>query len=182
MTDASPELSLRDKMFSFEGRLRRRDYWLISFGLGLVVFFATEVLMRVVFGPEYGLFTGGFEAMNRRVADGLPYVLQELFAFVTIWPNLAMSAKRRHDRGKGAAPVISLLVVFWFLTIVQVPVMHVYADTLATMPFAAAYLIYSLSTAALSIYLFVIVGCLDGTPGPNRFGPSPKAAELPNTA
>ncbi len=26
------------------------------------------------------------------------------------------------------------------------------------------------------IYLFVVVGCLDGTQGPNRFGPSPKGS------
>lgn len=27
---------------------------------------------------------------------------------------------------------------------------------------------------AAMIYLLVVVGFLDGTPGPNRFGPSPK--------
>jgi uncharacterized membrane protein YhaH (DUF805 family) len=32
----------------------------------------------------------------------------------------------------------------------------------------------SILNGILGIYLFIECGCLDGTPGPNRYGPSPK--------
>ena len=51
-------MSLRDKMFSFDGRQRRQDYWLISIGLGLSVFFLTEIVMWSVFGRDYSLIGG----------------------------------------------------------------------------------------------------------------------------
>lgn len=175
------QMSLRDKMFSFKGRLRRRDYWGISISLGVLVFLLTEALMFALFGPEYCVFTGGLaQAANQRIEDGLPYVIQTLIGCAILWPSLAMAAKRAHDRDKSATLVVVLLVAMWLLSAAQVPLMHNFSDVLTTLPFALGYLVYSLASLALSIYILVVVGCLDGTPGPNRYGPSPKAAELPD--
>jgi len=175
-------MSLRDKMFSFDGRLRRADYWGISIFLGLIVFVITETVMLYGFGPEYSLFTGGFDAGARRAADGWPYAVQMLLNLVTIWPNFAMSAKRAHDRDKSAKVIIALLAIMWILTTIQVPLMSVYAETFTSPALSIAYLAYSFGMLGICIYVFVVVGCLDGTKGLNRFGPSPKADELAEAA
>jgi len=181
-------MSLKDKLFSFEGRLRRQDYWGISIALGLLIFMLTEGVMLAVFGPQYSMFSGGLEASNRRVADGLPYLVQSLIACLGIWPNLAMSAKRAHDRDKSARFIVTLLVIMWIVSFVQVPLMDHYAlgieDATPSQAIMTtiAFMIAGVVQFAMSLYALITVGFLDGTPGPNRFGPSPKADERPDAA
>ena len=62
------------KLFSFEGRIRRRDYWLISFGVGLASCFAAAF------------------------AEAAP-VLYLLVLIPLCWINVATGAKRCHDLG-----------------------------------------------------------------------------------
>lgn len=175
-------MTLRDKMFSFEGRLRRADYWGISIVLGIIVFVVTEAVMWSVFGPDYSLVTGGLEAGDRRALEVWPFVVQMLISLATFWPSLAMSAKRAHDRDKGARFIVGLLIVFEIYIFAQ-PLMMGWLMDLATTPLGmVAYLGLTLVALAGAVYVFVTVGCLDGTPGPNRFGPSPKAHELAETA
>ena len=73
--------------FSFRGRLRRSDFWLCS---GLV--FAVMMTAAGAIGAALGV----------DVADPADprAVLIQLFAIVAFaWPNLAVCAKRLHDRG-----------------------------------------------------------------------------------
>lgn len=175
-------MSLRDKMFSFKGRLRRADYWGISIFLGLIVFVITETVMLYGFGPEFSLLTGGLDAGEMRAFEGWPYAVQMLISLATFWPSLAMSAKRAHDRDKSARFIIGLLIVFEAYIFAQ-PLMIGWLTYLATTPLGMlAYLGLTLLALAGAIYVFVTVGCLDGTPGPNRFGPSPKVHELAEAA
>ncbi len=179
-------MTLKDKLFSFEGRLRRQDYWGISIALGLLLFMLTEGVLLAIFGPQYSVFSGGFEAYDRRIAEGLPYLVQILITSLSLWPSLAMAAKRAHDRDKSARFIVTLIVVMWAVSIGQVPLMDHYATGLEQAPpsqlpiLAIAFLVGGLLSFAASLYTFIVVGCLDGTPGPNRFGPSPKADELPD--
>jgi uncharacterized membrane protein YhaH (DUF805 family) len=62
-----------------------------------------------------------------------------LIGCILLWPRLAISIKRLHDRGKSG---------LWIL-LVFIPVLG-------------------------WLWLLVDMGFLDGTPGPNKFGPSPK--------
>ncbi|MBV7329929.1 DUF805 domain-containing protein [Chloroflexi bacterium TSY] len=57
---------------------------------------------------------------------------------MALWPNLAVSAKRWHDRDKSG----------WWSLIVLIPIIGV-------------------------IWMLIEVGFLEGTNGPNRFGPEP---------
>lgn len=178
-------MSLKDKLFSFEGRLRRQDYWGLSIALGLLIFMLTEGVMLAVFGPQHSVFSSGLEASNRRVADGLPYLVQSLIACLGLWPNLAMSAKRAHDRDKSARFIVTVLAIMWIVSFVQIPLMDHYAlqaenGQPSQLPMIAlGFTIVGLLSLGMSLYTFIVVGCLDGTPGPNRFGPSPKAGERP---
>ena len=137
-------------LFSFEGRIRRSEYWLTNIGLGIV-----KIVLTVVLAAATGQLTtkdGGW-------ASG---VIELLF----LWPTLALVVKRGHDRNRPAWLSMGLLI----------------AGTAAAIVLGA--MTYSQAPILLSIALLVMVGCIgflfidygfiDGTKGPNRYGPSPK--------
>ena len=62
------------ELFSFEGRIRRRDYWLISFGVGMA------------------------SGLAAAISESAP-VLYLLILIPLCWINLATGAKRCHDLG-----------------------------------------------------------------------------------
>ena len=167
-------MTTTQKIFSFDGRLRRRDYWLISIGIGVFVMIVTEILMLTIFGPSYSVFGQGPNAYMVRSESLEAFTLQTALSLLTFWPALAISAKRAHDRNHSARLVVSLTVLVFFLS---------YAPTFFWMfypgnPNEPGLVIVSLGVSLLSliasIYLLVVVGFLDGTPGINRYGPSPK--------
>ncbi|MEZ8142316.1 hypothetical protein A1OO_18635 [Enterovibrio norvegicus FF-33] len=104
-------------LFSFEGRMRRRDYWLYS----------VPVLVMVL--PTF-FYQGGHV-----VLDALSIAIS-LFA---IYASVALNIKRLKDRNKSP----------WWLVVTFLPLIG-------------------------PIFALVELGILDGTPGPNQFGPDPK--------
>ena len=87
-TPAADRLGLAEAMtpgqilFSMKGRIPRRTWWLYGV-LGLIGFsFVTGALLAIAGVPE-------------QVATGLPSLL-------ILWPSIAVSAKRWHDRDKSA--------------------------------------------------------------------------------
>ena len=168
-------MTLRDKIFSFQGRLRRRDYWLISIGLGLAVFLLTELAILAMFGPTRSLLVNGIGVYAERAIDQRAFLVQNLFGLTTLWPAMAMSAKRAHDRDKGAGLVITLILAMSIASYAPTWLFMFYPDAMTSPSGVAGSLVFSVASAASSIYILIVVGCLDGTPGPNRFGPSPKA-------
>jgi len=122
------------KLFSFEGRITRLDYWLYHLGIVFGVF-----LIALIAGLV-GTAMSGHDGENPAlVVGGVALV-------ICLWPLWAVSVKRCHDREKsgwwvlgwtvgGAIPYIGFLISLWSL---------------------------------------VELGFLDGTQGPNEYGPSPK--------
>jgi uncharacterized membrane protein YhaH (DUF805 family) len=92
MTSFDDADSPRRILFSFDGRIGRRTWWLwgVAALLGLSLY--ATVLLRVA-----------------GVAAGTTDLLVNL---LLLWPALAISAKRWHDRGKSA----------WWTVVVLVPV------------------------------------------------------------
>jgi uncharacterized membrane protein YhaH (DUF805 family) len=91
----------RRVLFSFDGRIGRRTWWLwgVLAMLGLSLYF--KVLLRVAgLSPEH--------------TDGVINLL-------LVWPAVAISAKRWHDRGKSAWWVLVALipVVGWIWMLVE---------------------------------------------------------------
>jgi uncharacterized membrane protein YhaH (DUF805 family) len=134
-------MSIMQMLFSFEGRLRRRDFWLCVLGLIVVqwvlqsictmLFFPT-VPTSVMVGPNGGVtvFTMFWERLGPSFA---------LIGLLLLWPRLAIGVKRCHDRNKsGLWLLLGLIPILGWL------------------------------------WLLIDLGFLDGTPGPNKFGPSPK--------
>jgi uncharacterized membrane protein YhaH (DUF805 family) len=120
-------------LFSFNGRIRRSNYWLGALGAGFVygVIAAACLMLGIMLTHGQGPGPVGM----------LLYLIVLVFA---MWTGLALQVKRWHDRDKSW--------VWIFISFI---------------PLVGA------------IWALVECGFLDGTPGPNKFGPSPKGLTGP---
>ena len=164
-------MPLKDLLFSFEGRIRRRDWWLWGIGVGLAWSVVSSALAGAVFGMSLTTSLLG--------GSGLPgswsFTGFSLAAFLPVlWVQAALSAKRAHDRNNDALIAVSLTILAGMITFVPEVVDLVTRFSLTDRQFDTLYRATSLGTVAVNFYLLVVLGILDGTPGPNRFGRSPK--------
>jgi uncharacterized membrane protein YhaH (DUF805 family) len=150
------------KMFSFEGRLRRQDFWictLILWGVSIVSFVAC---FSVAFAPLMALGmdaekTGGQIDDAAALAAMMPFIpvilIFGLLQLAMIWPSTAIQVKRLHDRDQSG----------WMVLII------IFGRLLGWIPLLGV-------IPALGAFLFWLInlGILEGTPGPNRYGQSPK--------
>ena len=83
--------------------------------------------------------------------------------------GLGAAVKRLHDRGKSA----------WWLLPMYVPLLLIsMLGALVESASGEANPVLSMLSLPFSIWIFVDLGCLRGTVGPNRFGPDPLMPEL----
>lgn len=137
-------------LFSFDGRMRRSEYWLTSLGLG--IFKAILTFMLAAFTGELGRTDGGWASI----------VIELLF----LWPTLAILVKRGHDRNRPALFSIGLMVVLLVVAMVM-GALQVAGGSMLMF----ACLIVIVGAAG---FMLIDYGFIDGTQGPNRYGPSPK--------
>ncbi len=158
-------MSFMDRLFSFEGRLRRRDWWLINIGLGVVNYIVTQVIAPLVLGAE-----GRVQITPGSFMPAYPMPLLTVMlvmAAILFWPYLALAVKRTHDRDQSARLNIGLIAVSTALS----------WGGILMMSLTGAMTLFWVSAAVgtiIGLYLLITLGFLDGTQGPNRFGPSPK--------
>ncbi len=158
-------MSFMDRLFSFEGRLRRRDWWLINIGLGVVNYIITQVIAPMVLGAE-----GRVQMTPGSFMPTYPMpllIVMLVMAAIIFWPYLALSVKRTHDRDQSARVNIGLILFNTALSWAGIVVMSLTGELTLFWVSAAAGTI-------IGLYLLITLGFLDGTQGPNRFGPSPK--------
>ncbi|KQY30153.1 hypothetical protein ASD38_12770 [Caulobacter sp. Root487D2Y] len=139
-------MTVLQKLFSFQGRLRRRDYWLFSFlVIGMVI---------VLFVP---LIVGfGLNAES-------PWI--GLIPLVFIWPSLAMMVKRIHDRNKSGW----LTLVYWTPSVAS-NILEVFpGENLGPIKIGLGVVLI-----IIGLWFLIEFGFMDGTQGPNRYGKSPK--------
>ncbi len=132
------------RYFDFSGRSRRKEYWSFVL-LNIIVYFVFGGLM----------IAGGFpmasisDPMAMPNAPGALFVvgagLLGLWALAIFIPNIAVNIRRLHDRDMSG----------WFLLLFIV---------LSAIPFI---------NILVSIGWLVLM-CLEGTRGPNKYGPDPK--------
>jgi uncharacterized membrane protein YhaH (DUF805 family) len=118
---APVELTPKQILFSFKGRIRRSTYWIYYIGMMVAVLVAMAVL--------------GFVGVSESILGIFAVVLY----IPLIWISLAIQIKRWHDRNKSG----------WWVLITLIPLIG-------------------------AIWALVENGFLEGTPGPNDYGPSPK--------
>jgi len=161
-------MSLTNLLLSFKGRINRKPWWLATIAAGL----ATSIITAII---EIIARSSGQTAIdpvtNQVEPTGIFGVLVGIVGLVNMWIAFALGAKRLHDRDRTGWWLI------WQLLILVLAVMLVVVAV--TVPQEQRAVWYALAGAAglaafvISVWLFVQIGFLCGTSGPNRFGPDP---------
>ncbi len=139
-------MTLMQKLFSFQGRLRRRDYWLMSLLLGAVVLAALVPLFLAF----------GFLATDPRLS---------LVTLVVMWPSLALLVKRIHDRNKSGW----VAAIYWGPSLASSII-----EAFPALGLQSVVMGLNVVTGIISLWILIEFGFMDGTQGPNRYGKSPK--------
>lgn len=132
---------------SFEGRIPRLPFWIAALALNVVAYLGDRLAMEI----------GGHPAA---AVVGLAF----------LYPSLALSIKRAHDRGRSDA-----YLLFFFLPAFLASFMQVLGYMDAQGPMGTVLVLLGLWVLAALITLVIDLGLLPGQAGPNRFGPDPLA-------
>jgi len=135
-------------LFSFQGRLNRKPYWMTAIATMLIII--VLLLFALILIREH-----------RFEFAGLTLVLLVILYIPLIWIGLAIGAKRLHDRDKSA---------WWLLVFYAAPG---FLSTAGNRMEDVGFIILHIISFGISVWAFVELGCLRGTPGPNRYGPDP---------
>jgi uncharacterized membrane protein YhaH (DUF805 family) len=152
----------------FSGRSRRMEYWMwivFQFLVGI----AFWVLMMVVGGAA--LIGAGAHSPGAVMAAGggimIVGALWALFGLAMIIPGLAVAVRRLHDTNRSGwwilAPIAGYILVW--IGVGMAASGSSMGSVLATVGMLVA------AVLGLTVLVFMF---LDGTQGPNRYGPDPK--------
>jgi uncharacterized membrane protein YhaH (DUF805 family) len=167
------------KVFGFQGRIGRRDYWIIQIGI-LVADWLVMAFRTYPYTPPALL--SAEDPVTRAYAAAA--VLQAnwvntLLGLMLLWPCLAAAVKRCHDRNRSGL----WLVAFWGPALVSgvtgvivrsLWLMWVYGLTGPLYGWPAGPFLTA-STVAFILWLwgFVELGLLPGSARDNKYGPPP---------
>ena len=131
----------------FKGRSRRKEFWLFAL-LNVVVFTLVTILSMVIGGAsmmtQMANSAGNPMAVYGALFSGVGLLLA-VWWLATVVPNVAVGVRRLHDRDMSG---------WWYLG----------GIVGGFIPFVGI----------LASIGLVVLFCLEGARGPNRFGPDPK--------
>ncbi|MDC5704057.1 DUF805 domain-containing protein [Vibrio europaeus] len=138
-------MSMKELLFSFQGRIGRKTYW--------------------IWNVVYYLMIVGFALGMNVLAPSIAHLILPVFLIVILVPDLAITAKRWHDRGKS-----SWWLLFNIPLVIGRMTVPVGDPSLAGQP---SMLQAATSFAALACGLWILVECgfLKGTDCENQYGP-----------
>ncbi|NIX76107.1 DUF805 domain-containing protein [Microvirga terricola] len=142
---------LFELFFSFKGRVNRAHYWKV-----IIALFLADVALEYL-GPLFARIVGPIAVELFKAA----------FALAAFFPSLVTIIKRLQD--------CDLSGWWMFAPVAAIPVLVV-----GSILHLSSFLMLGwIAFGGLSIWLFVQVGFLRGTVGPNRFGPDPLGEAQP---
>ena len=160
----------------FTGRSRPMELWMFAL-LQLLIYIGITVLFTVIVGGVAGIASaqGGVGAGAGLggiiAAMGLFALLYGLVYLVFFIPNLAVSTRRLHDSGKSGFWVLLYFVPAVLGWVLRIAGMGSLSSTVLGLGMMLSGL------ALLGLIAMIVLWCLPGTVGPNRYGPDPLAAE-----
>jgi uncharacterized membrane protein YhaH (DUF805 family) len=170
----------------FSGRSRRMEFWMwqvAKFLLGIVLW----IVMLAVFGAAFaGVASNKDPASFAALGGGIIVVmLLGLIVGLGIFiPDLAVSVRRLHDTNRSgwwvAAPLGSYFLTFILAGGAMATVGGTSDPGAAMAIVGIVTLICMLATLGLCLLLIVFY-FLEGTPGPNKYGPDPKGRDTAQT-
>jgi uncharacterized membrane protein YhaH (DUF805 family) len=155
-------MSLTDLLFSFKGRINRN---------GLMASIITAIIEVIARSSGQ---TAVDPVTNQVEPTGLLGMVVGVVGLVNMWIAFAFSAKRLHDRDRTGWWLIWQLLIL-ILAVILVVVAIVVPQEQGAVWYALAGAA-CLAAFVISVWLFVQIGFLRGTQGPNRFGPDPLGA------
>lgn len=102
-------MTVMQKLFGWEGRIRRLDYWLLNIGSS-IAFALIDVVLKAVFG--------NYSDSDFGIADAISLIM----IVPSLWISIAITLKRCHDRNKGggwAAFFLLVPIVGWIWGFVE---------------------------------------------------------------
>lgn len=131
----------------FNGRSRRMEFW--SFTLLNVIVYAVITMLALAMGLSFSALTEleSGNASSAALGGGFMVLigLGGLYMLATLIPSLALTIRRLHDRDMSG---------WWYLGF----------TVLGMIPFVGF----------IASIAFLVILCLPGTPGHNKFGADPK--------
>jgi len=115
------------KYATFDGRARRKEYWIFGLINAVILFILEMVMMSTIKAGHSPTVSGA---------------LLLIFALAILLPSISVMVRRLHDTDRSG----------WWYWIALVPVI-----------------------GGIVLLVFTL---LDGTPGSNQYGPSPKSATI----
>lgn len=156
----------------FSGRSRRMEYWMWKLFLFLVGI-AFWVVMMVVGGAA--LAAGDPQAM---VAAGggvmIVMLIYLLFGLAVIIPDLAVTVRRLHDTNRTGWWILAPLVPYLVATVAMIGSGS--TGEQGGIAAGGVFALVAMLVAFVLCIMLLVFMFLDGTLGPNRFGPDPKGA------
>ena len=137
----------KPSFLSFHGRARRCTFWCAILGIGI----AASVAVSIAILPFLNeLAKGGMDDLEVAISRSAGGLLAAIaIGIIALFLLLPVNVRRLHDRNMSGW----WLLAFWIGGVI--PVLGV----------------------LVGIAQFVIMCCLDCTPGPNRYGADPKGRE-----
>ena len=135
----------KPSFLSYRGRARRRTDVCATLGIGI----AASVAVFIAILPFLNeLVNGGMDDLETALSKSVVGLLVAVaVSIIAFFLLLPVNVRRLHDRNMSG----------WWLLLFWVG---------SAIPFVGT---------LVGSAQFIILGCLEGTPGPNRYGPNPKA-------
>lgn len=170
------------KYAQFSGRSRRKEFWMY------ILFVIIVTIVLSILDAMLGL--GGSTYSSSSLPDGATGyggsagvnggLLAGLFALATLIPSLAVQVRRLHDTNRSGWWILMPLVPYigGAVLLLGGALSGIGSGGMNAMSGGAfalgGFLMLIGGVCAIALLVFM---CLDGTRGPNRFGPDPKNPE-----
>jgi uncharacterized membrane protein YhaH (DUF805 family) len=170
-------MPLTELLFSFKGRVQRLYWWVTTIAVGAAAGAITTIL-------DVAAKSSGEAILNPETHQVEPTGILGIAALAVgmanLWINFALSVKRLHDRDRTGWWVVWQTLAL-FIAVIAIVVAVVVAKEESPSPelVTASYVVagvFGVAAFVISIWLFIEIGFLRGTQGPNRYGPDPLGA------
>ena len=154
------------------GRIGRKDFWIGAIILGVIFGVINSVVTNMVIGSATANIAAATD-IDAAIADAMKMGgwVSLVITLVFAYPWYALAVKRRHDRNSSGVDYLVLLGLQVAMALITA-LGFGYSGLERTMPLTILFV----ATAAMGLYMLVMLGILKGTEGSNQYGPDPLAS------